>query len=169
MSLNPYPSIELRRYKVWKHVFDQRERWWEVYGSLRSWTESWNSLLAAGCDRSEQGGERAKVEPAAATLLAENHDAWFSEAVRAFAYAQTTNRVYPTRKASTLCYVGEAGVTVYAVTRVSALVTCYRPCVLGARISSEPTLALAYERERTRAQRAAVRRAERGASMGAEQ
>jgi hypothetical protein len=168
MSLNPYRSVAQRRYKVWKHVFDQRERWWEVYGSLPAWSQDWNRLRAAGCDRSEAGGERAKVDPNVVDILDSNHEAWFSEAQRAFVYAQDKGQVFPTRKPSTYCYVGEAGVKVYAVPRDAALVTCFRPVVVGSRISGAPSLALAYERERTRAERAAVRRAVRGASMDVE-
>jgi hypothetical protein len=165
MSLKPYPNVAMRRYKVWKHVFDQQERWWEVYGSFAAWGADWNRVRGAGCDRSEQGGERAKIDPVAAPVLDAHHEAWLAEASRAFEYAKATNRVLPTDRASVHCYLGEAGVKVVAVAHPAILVTCFRSAVIGARI---PAGSSAYMKNRARAEATAVRRAIRRASLGVE-
>lgn len=168
MTLKPYPSVELRRYKVWKHVFDHHERWWEVYGTLVGWAADWNTLRGMGCDRSELGGERARCAPAAAPLLAAHHEAWLAAATRAVEEASRHGHVYATDRREVHCHVGALGVTVYATWRERALVTCFRPLVLAARRREADPADLAQGRARARSERAAVRRATRGASYRAE-
>lgn len=168
MTLVPYPSLELRRYKVWKHVFDHHERWWEIYGSLPEWGRDWNALRGLGCDRTELGAGRAKGEPKAAPLLAAHHEQWFAAACRAVEQALVTGSVYTTDRPDVRCHVGPLGVTVYVARHGPSLVTCFRPLVLEARHRREDPSALAKALARTKSERAGVRRAVRGASYRAE-
>ena len=168
MSLQPYPNLAMRRYKVWKHVFEHRERWWEVYGSLPAWAEDWNRLRGLGCDRTDLGAGRAMGDPAAAPLLTAHHDRWFDAACRAVDEALATGRVYSTDRTDVRCHVGHLGVTVYVARHGPSLVTCFRPLVLAARRRAEDPAALAGDRARAKSERAGVRRAARGASLRAE-
>lgn len=168
MKLHPYPTLEKRRHKVFKHVFDHRERWWEVFGDLNSWHEQYTVLRGLGCFA--EGWEKAVGDDSGEAALDTTHDAWFDAAEQACDEAVASRRVYPSDKGRS-CYVGDAGVTVYASTS-RHLATCFRPSqCLGSRLSmTEVTERVdAWAKRKTGfAQRAAVRRAERRASLSAE-
>ena len=168
MKLHPYPEVARRRRKVLKHVFDHRERWWEIFGDLSSWHEEYTVLRGLGCIA--DGWERAVGDASGEGVLDANHARWLGAAETACDEALAAQRVYPSDAGRT-CYIGQDGVTVYT-SDTQHLATCFRPsqCV-GSRRSANEVTQRADARGRRRsgiAQRAAVRRASRRTSLSSD-
>lgn len=165
MRLTPFASLATRREKVFKHVFDHRERWWEIFGDLATWHEESSALRGLGCYL--EGWERVLGDARGEAIMDGAHEPWLRAAERACDEAMATGRVYPADEGR-LSYVGELGVTVIA-TMSHELVTCYRPSnCLGSRRSPREVVARADEKARRRSgyfARAAVRRHHRRASL----
>lgn len=170
MRLIPYSDLGNRRFKVWKHVFDQEERWWEVLGDLTAWAADWNRLRGWGCDRSPEGGERARREPRSAALLDREHERWLEAANRAVEEARRERRIFDAG-GDVRCYIGDDGVTVYADSRSGRLGTCFRPTLAEARARGVSPAITASERAARKAAtlRAAVRRTARRTSSVTEE
>ncbi len=156
MKLHPYPKRAERWRKVLKHVFNNAERWWEVFGDLMTWQRDWTILRATGCFHQDEG--HLAIRGDAERVADQNHDGWLAAAERAIDQALAARRVYPTESWDKRCYVGDDGVTVYA-SNGWRLVTCFRPGQGGSRISAAQRLDHAKRR-------AAVRRCQRRASLG---
>lgn len=166
MNLTPYPKPEMRRFKVCKHVFDHRERWWEVFGDLVSWNHDWHALRGGGAIPASDGtaGALDAVPPLAARVDA-HHERWVEAASRACDQAIAAGRVLPADGERTRCYVGDDGVTVY-VARGHFLRTCFRPArAVGARRTAAQAADRAFGRAKSRANRSAVRRSLRRPSL----
>lgn len=167
MNLIPYPSIDTRDDHVFRHVFEPRERWWEVFGDLETWHRDWSTLRSLGCFGDARGWRLAAVAPGGRAVLDTNHTAWLGAAETACIQAEHGRRVFPTENGRT-CYVGDGGVTVY-VARRGHLVTCFRPAMcVGSRRTPPESTSLAMARVVAGAPdslRAAVRRLARRASL----
>jgi len=180
MKLVPYASIAERRRKVLKHVFDHRQRWWEVIydGDLLAWHAPYTALRGVGC--LAEGWQRALDHPAALAIIDEHHEHWLTAATQACEQALAEGRVYP--DGDRLCFIGELGVTVYVAplddgdgddpdgeSSRTALVTCFRPaCATWSRLDADEATIAADRRARTRSgyfARASVRRRARRTSL----
>lgn len=165
MRLTPYPSRDLRWFKVCKHVFDHRERWWEVYGDLGAWQRDWTRFRSGGAlPASDRTVPAIAADPALGEQADRHHIHWFEAAQSACTQADQDGWVLDTDRADTRCYIGNDGTTVYVV-RGHHLRTCFRPArAVGARRTAEQARDAAHRR----ASRSAVRRFQRRASLLAE-
>lgn len=169
MKLVPYERRSLRWKKVVKHVFDKRERWWEITGDFPGWSRDWNLLRAHGALDEPEGYLVCGREQPPLEVVGRNHERWHGAAEVACDEARDAGRVYPTPEPGKACYVGERGVTVY-VARGEHLATCFRPRrSVGVRLSMDESTRRADQRARAmvpagwdlrRAQRDATRRAD---------
>lgn len=150
MRLVPYPSLEQRWKKVHKHVFNPGERWWELVGSLETWTLEWNALRAIGFFNGHEAWRLAGTDPSARAIVERWHDLWLEAACRAVDQAAARRQVSPEPGGRT-SYVGDKGVVVIVANR-DHLVTCFK--VVDAAIHSDRA-----------SERTAVRRQDRRASL----
>jgi len=167
MKLNAYPKLDQRRHKVFKHVYDHRERWWEIFDDLPTWHEKYSVLRALGCYGDAAGWRLAEGNDTAEGILDHSHSAWLGSAEVACDQAVSSARVYPSGRDRS-AYVGDLGVVVHCAPGAH-LVTCFRPrqCLGSALDEMEVTeRADAYVRRRTNfSLRAGVRRSVNRASL----
>ena len=155
MKLLPYPSRDERWRKTCKHVFNQHERWWEIFGDLPKWQQDWTTLRARGVFHREEGHLAIAGDARAEAVADRNHDAWLAAADRASDEARAAGRVSddgPGRR----CYIGDAGVVVI-VARGWSLVTCYRPGGGRSRTTDQERVRGAVRRQARRASLQATR------------
>lgn len=120
MRLVPYPNVERRRFKVRKHVFNARERWFEQGPGLEAWTADWHRLRGFGLlDPELPVGDNAE----AAAILDRWHAAWVEAAGHAVDQARVAGRVV--RDGDRELLVGDGGVFV-VVAEGRRLVTCFK-------------------------------------------
>lgn len=120
MRLVPYPSVEARQYKVRKHVFNPRERWYEQGPGLEAWTADWHRLRGFGL-RDPEMPVGANAE--AAAILDLWHSIWIEAAGRAVDQGRAAGRVL--RDGDREQIVGDGGVFV-VVAGSRRLVTCFK-------------------------------------------
>lgn len=158
MKLRPYPKPAKRWLKVCKHVFNKKERWWEVHGDLETWAADWNQLRVAGCIDTSTPDAHLEVARSERLLdlITRRHDQWLQAAEAACDHALASGRVLESGP-DTRCFVGHWGVTVY-VAPGNALKTCFRPLEPLRRGASPAS-------QSAQAYRRAVRKAERRASL----
>ncbi len=120
MRLVPYPEVPARQFKVRKHVFNPRERWYEQGPGLEVWTADWHRLRGFGLlDPATPVGSNAE----AAAILDRWHTVWIEAAGRAVDQGRAAGRVEWNGDREQL--VGDGGVFV-VVAGSRRLVTCFK-------------------------------------------
>lgn len=169
MKLRPYDDQSKRWHKVCKHVFDTRERWWEILDGIEAWHRAWTVLRAAGCFGQPDGHLNCSKDAKTLETVSDHHDAWLAAAERAVDDAKEMGLVFPNQHPERAVYVGNAGVLV-VLARGKHFVTCFRPGGFGSGVppARATQLGIDYAERRTPpgwARRAGVRRASRRASL----
>lgn len=161
MSLEPYPSIELRGFKVCKHVFCDDERWWELLGAQAAWKQDAALLRRHRClPVPRRRHFSLPPAPDALQCLHRRHTEWLQQANLAVDTAQSRGWVCR-QDDHYIGFVGKGGVTVYA-SNSHHLITCFRP--LTAEMKA-PATGAPHAHSFAAIERAAVRRLRRRASL----
>lgn len=183
-GLIPIPSWPNRARHVIKHYFCLQERFFDLHGDVLRWLQGWNTLRAAEALR-ESEWHRATAGSAAHDSLEEGHGRYLQCAMDAFAWAITHREVRPAAglpagSAPVLSFLGPRGVVVIAHPSGAdyQLRTCYRTVPRWSRqprAEAAPWEERAHQKVEAKAQgssaaeRAAVRRATRGALISQDQ
>ncbi len=156
MKLIPYPDACTRRRKVVKHVFNQAERWWEVFSGLQVWNRDWNELRATGVVHAEDPLQATCDTVEAHPVCDRNHDLWLAASESACTEALRAARVIEQAEGRH-AYIGDQGL--YVVVAGNHLVTSYRIGPPGSRVPDRARVSAAQKRARRRAVRISQRQA----------